>query len=678
MNFTVCSSAINFIRTFSKSLPSKIFGYLPGSTYCLVKMPFSVKQKVQVLQKFQQIELQQLCIEVEALKREPKTVQPFLEIAKKFLVGSLQSSFILTIQESRLLEQYLRRNSFLEDRIKFANKLFAVSLESLTSKEADQLIKVYKKRRALEPAAIGRTTAPASYVASTNFIPLFWEGSGNYTLPASQESTIYPVEQSPAVLDDLTRKIFNISTYFGRYKSVFFTPTEACIIERYLRLENCADVLMKLFETTLYVNTQNTCGAGGFGAVYPAHIVLNINGDKLEVEDQPSYAVKIGMDQSYGPDVTPAVSEVEVKLAPQVGSINVYSFGRFQNITWCVMEYVKHQPIPLLGQNSQDDCALFERILNIIVTLCSQVDRLHNQLNVAHGDIKIENTLNFESQGKKTQGNIYLIDFGAAVPLPTFDEFVRLANQIVARPTYQIKLLPYFIRNPAYFELMQLGPDKNGRLVFIPGKDYWKLFQNVLRDRALQTAYENLCVFNPNIPVTRISSPIEMAPGYVGKKSDIYMLCGVIAEFLTVFDPARVFNAPETYARSLKIDFSNTGGSTFDVGFGFQGIYKIKLFDKYELGEIKFKVVLTYLERFLRCMQSQLYINRPTIEIVLLFFTTLAKLYKLLITPAATAPVYDNDKLVLLEILEKIAKFTLYREGTQSLLTTVNELKKRL
>jgi hypothetical protein len=145
-----------------------------------------------------------------------------------------------------------------------------------------------------------------------------------------------------------------------------------------------------------------------------------------------------------------------------------------------------------------------------------------------------------------------------------------------------------------------------------------------------------------------------------------------------VFDPARVFNAPETYARSLKIDFSNTGGSTFDVGFGFQGIYKIKLFDKYELGEIKFKVVLTYLERFLRCMQSQLYINRPTIEIVLLFFTTLAKLYKLLITPAATAPVYDNDKLVLLEILEKIAKFTLYREGTQSLLTTVNELKKRL
>ena len=355
---------------------------------------------------------------------------------------------------------------------------------------------------------------------------------------------------------------------------------------------------------------KDQLGEGAGGQVLPAY---QIHLPNYRMSAQPDFAVKISNPNEI-------IKPAEIAIMKMVKTMKVYYFGTIGTRQYCVMEYFAPHNLP---------CPLhindIPTRLKYIVSLCSQLQLLHRKHYIRHSDLKIANTLILPT-------DLWLIDFGLAECLPDYETFTA--------PMFKLSI----DRSPT--------DPRRHRQHKIWIKNNFFYFKHMDKDLEADDLYDNLL---SKFPLNGQQIPGYHAPeleaNLLGLKSDIYMLCGVLAELLGELNSCanrNGYDSPEFlhYGYDLRIALLGT----------IMGIDLRKLTIK-----------------FLHHMQNQTHSNRPAIEFVLRFFTTLYRLYVhnkqmtlaqqqealvTLIILADCKPELYRKKSILLELLKPVTTFS--------------------
>ena len=166
---------------------------------------------------------------------------------------------------------------------------------------------------------------------------------------------------------------------------------------------------------TLIIDYANSSllGLGGSANVLPAYL---IDLETYRFSFEPNFAIKIAKPPAK-------ITDAEIEIMRNSRSIKIYWHGMLGDQSCCLMEYfAPHYLRPITSYRVD-----ITQRLNYIVSICTQIQNLHEHFHVTHGDIKLENTLIMPPKsGLDVSGNIFLIDYGLSQKIIPFEDFKRV------------------------------------------------------------------------------------------------------------------------------------------------------------------------------------------------------------------------------------------------------------
>lgn len=166
-------------------------------------------------------------------------------------------------------------------------------------------------------------------------------------------------------------------------------------------------------------------GQGGFGVTYLAHHTSN--GSKVAIKeyfprkyatrDSKGRVVPVAQKKSIfvtGRDVFLEETEILRGLPKQRGLVGVYGALKKHNTAYCIMEHIDGLTLKELAPKQLARTGYIPEgmVRDLVISVGSALDAVHNKAKMAHRDIKPDNIMI-----RRQDMEPVLIDFGAARPL---------------------------------------------------------------------------------------------------------------------------------------------------------------------------------------------------------------------------------------------------------------------